>query len=286
VRSGLSLADVTEVSRRMNVMTPPQLELAGTLSFCRNLLVEAGTIALQSFRRDVVVDNKLDGGRFDPVTSADRDVETFLRERLRKHFPEDGVIGEEGGETPGSSGRTWIIDPIDGTKAFISGLPTWGMLLGLKQGACAVAGLMYQPFTGELFVGSPDGAFLHHAGACRPLKTRQGTALNEALLYCTHESMFANPRHLSAFRRVSERVRLQRFGGDCYAYCMLALGQVDLVIEDTLQPYDIIPLIPIIEAAGGVVTNMQGASALDGGFVVAAANQELHRQALEVIREK
>lgn len=260
-------------------------ELTDTLSFCRNLLVDAGEIALRYFRQDLAVENKLSDGRFDPVTRADREIEDFLRERLLATFPACGVIGEEGGTTSGSSGRSWIIDPIDGTKAFISGLPTWGMLLGLQQGDQALLGMMHQPFTGELFVGSAAGASLYRHGQQRELATRAEASLQDAILYCTHESMFADQTHRDAFRRVAKRVRLQRFGGDCYAYCMLALGQVDLVIEDTLQPYDIVPLIPIIAAAGGVVTNAQGGSAMNGGFVIAAANQGLHRQALELFRE-
>jgi myo-inositol-1(or 4)-monophosphatase len=266
-------------------MTASNMEITETLDFCRKLLVEAGTIAIRYFRQDVAVDNKLSDGRYDPVTRADREVEAFLRERLRQAFPAHGVIGEEGGVTQGASELNWVIDPIDGTKAFISGLPTWGMLLGLMRGRQVVAGLMYQPFTGELFVGSAAGARLYHAGQWRALKTRRDVSLRDAILYCTHESMFANQANLAAFRRVAERVRLQRFGGDCYAYCMLALGLVDLVVEDTLQPYDIIPLIPIIEAAGGIVTDVQGAPAVDGGFVVAAANAALHREALAVVRE-
>ncbi len=262
------------------------MELTDTLRFCRELLVEAGGIALRHFRGQLDVDNKLTDGRFDPVTLADREVEAFLRQRLLAAFATDTVIGEEGGVTPGSSTRSWVIDPIDGTKAFISGLPTWGMLLGLMQDRQAVAGLMHQPFTGELFVGSAAGASLYHGDRCYALTTRSEAALQDAILYCTHESMFANRANLEAFRRVAGKVRLQRFGGDCYAYCMLALGRIDLVIEDTLQPYDIVPLIPIIEAAGGVVTDRQGGPAVAGGFVVAAANRELHRQVMDVIHDK
>jgi len=267
-------------------MTTSKIDLTHVLPFCRELLTEAGEIALSYFRRELTVDNKLEDGRFDPVTRADREVEAFLRKSLHKRFPECAVIGEEGGVTPGTSELSWVIDPIDGTKAFISGLPTWGMLLGLKQGRQLLAGMMYQPFTGEYYVGSEAGAFLYHAEQRHILQTRQGVTLADALLYCTHESMFDGPDHLAAFRRVADRVRLQRFGGDCYAYCMLALGQIDLVVEDTLQPYDIMPLIPIIEAAGGVVTDVDGNPADEGGFVVAAGNAALHREALAVIREK
>ena len=157
------------------------------------------------------------------------------------------------------------------------------MLLGLKREREVLGGMMYQPFTRELFTGGPDGARWQQGGRECVLRTRRTGRLDEAILYCTHESMFVDPAHLAAFRRVSQRVRLQRFGADCYAYCMLALGLVDLVIEDTLQPYDIVPLIPIVEKAGGVVTDPRGEKPLGGGFVVAAANRDLHAAALEVL---
>ncbi|PLX80244.1 MAG: histidinol-phosphatase [Desulfuromonas sp.] len=257
--------------------------LRDILAFACEQLIDAGQIALGRFRHTLTIDNKLATGAFDPVTEADREVESFLRQRLTAAFPEFGVIGEEQGFTPGSSQVNWIVDPIDGTKSFISGLPTWGMLLGLVEGEQALCGLMHQPFTGELFVGSAEGSYWQGRGERLRLQTRQTTSLENATLYCTHEQMFANPDHLSAFHRVAERAKLVRFGADCYAYCMLAHGLIDLVVEDTLQPYDIIPLIPIIEGAGGVVTDPDGNSPLSGGFVVAAANSALHRQALELV---
>lgn len=258
-------------------------EVAEALAFAQQAIQRAGQLALRYFRQPLEIDNKLDGGRFDPVTRADREVEAYLRAELGRRFPGVGVVGEEEGITPGDSDLSWVIDPIDGTKAFISGLPTWGLLLGLRQGERVLAGLMNQPMTGELYYGSAAGAFLRHRGQVTPLRSRQSSCLAEALLYCTHESMFVEPDHLAAFRRIASKARLQRFGGDCYAYCMLALGQVDLVVEDTLQPYDIIPLIPIIEAAGGVVTDARGRLPLNGGFVIAAANRQLHAEVMSLL---
>lgn len=260
-----------------------QNRLREALGFARLKLVEAGEIALRYFRQPLVIDNKLAGDAFDPVTRADREVESFLRAELTRGYPEIGVIGEEQGAVAGTSGLDWVIDPIDGTKAFISGLPTWGMLLGLKRDRQVLGGMMYQPFTRELFCGGPDGARWLRGESEQILKTRREGGLDEAILYCTHENMFTDPTHLAAFRKVSARVRLQRFGADCYAYCMLALGLVDLVIEDTLQPYDIVPLIPIVEAAGGVVSGPHGESPVDGGFVVAAAHRDLHAEALDLL---
>jgi myo-inositol-1(or 4)-monophosphatase len=258
-------------------------EIARALLFAQQVIPGAGNIALRYFRQPLEVDNKLGQGGFDPVTSADRAVEAFLREELGRRFPNFGIIGEEQGITLGSLDVNWVIDPIDGTKAFISGFPTWGILLGLQQGDRALAGLMYQPVTGELFYGSAAGGALLQKGEAISLQTSSTSRLEDATLFCTHESMFADQANLAAFRRIAAKVRLQRFGGDCYAYCMLALGQVDLVVEDTLQPYDIVPLIPIIEAAGGVVTDARGGSPVTGGFVVAAANRQLHAAAMSLL---
>jgi myo-inositol-1(or 4)-monophosphatase len=173
-----------------------------------------GEIALRYFRQTLAVDNKLGKGNFDPVTQADRDVEAYLREELTRYCPDFGVIGEEDGATRGTTDINWIVDPIDGTKAFISGFPTWGILVGLQQDDRVLAGLMHQPAAGELFYGSSAGAFLEHKGQTLAMQTRQKVRLEEALLYCTHESMFANQDNLAAFRRISEKARLQRFGGD------------------------------------------------------------------------
>ena len=258
-------------------------DVAEALAFAQQAIQDAGEIARRYFRQPLEVDNKLGEGHFDPVTRADREVEAYLRKELGRRCPDFGIVGEEDGTTPGLSNTNWVIDPIDGTKAFISGFPTWGILVGLQQEDRVLAGLMHQPVTGELFYGSAAGAFLQHKGQTFAMQTRQKSSLAEALLYCTHESMFANENNLAAFRRVAAHTRLLRFGGDCYSYCMLALGQIDLVIEDTLQPYDIVPLIPIIEAAGGVVTDARGKTPVAGGFVVAAANRPLHEQVMALL---
>lgn len=267
----------------MNSSRLTEQGVAEALSFARQAMCGAGEIALRYFRQPIAVDNKLGEGSFDPVTQADREVEAYLRSELTRGCPGFGVIGEEAGVTAGSVDVNWIVDPIDGTKAFISGFPTWGILAGLQQGDHVLAGLMHQPATGELFYGSAAGAFLECKGQTITMQTRENVRLGEALLYCTHESMFANQGNLDAFHRVAEKARLQRFGGDCYSYCMLALGQVDLVVEDTLQPYDIVPLIPIIEAAGGVITDADGKTPVSGGFVVAAANKQLHEEVMALL---
>jgi myo-inositol-1(or 4)-monophosphatase len=166
----------------------------------------------------------------------------------------------------------------------MSGMPAWGMLLGLTLAKRPVAGAMHQPYLGETFSGICDAAaWLRHGSEQRRLATRATTRIAEAVLYATDPSLFATAPERAAFERVSQACLLRRFGGDCYAYCLLALGQVDLVIENQLQPYDIVPLIPILEGAGGVVTGRDGGTAQDGGFVVAAGNRELHARALELL---
>jgi myo-inositol-1(or 4)-monophosphatase len=244
----------------------------------------AGSIALDYFRTDMTVDNKLAGVAYDPVTEADKRVEAHVRAAINERFPDHQVIGEEGGTT-GSGPISWIIDPIDGTRAFISGMPTWGTLLGLVVDGQPVAGVMHQPFTDETFAADPArGSRFVRAGAERHLRTRTTATLADAILYSTHPSMLEWAGVLDQFRDLSGQVRLQRWGGDCYAFALVAMGTIDLVIDGCLMPYDIVPLIPIIELAGGVVTDIEGRVPMNGGTVIAAANPELHAQTLAALR--
>ncbi|MFC9970165.1 inositol monophosphatase family protein [Spirillospora sp. NPDC127200] len=251
------------------------------------LMSEAGELALRWFRRDPAALGELDKGRpgaYDPVTEADKAVEGFLRAELTRLFPGDRVIGEEAGTSGGgTSGRTWLIDPIDGTKAFVSGVPMWGVLLGLAVGDEPVAGWLRQPYLRETFGAVGEEGWFDGPDGRAPLRTRPTTGLGDAVMYTTHPTMFETDGERAAFARISQAVRLQRFGGDCYSYGLLALGQLDLVVENGLQPYDIGALIPIIRAAGGVVTDLAGRTPVDGGFVVAAATPELHAAALATL---
>ncbi len=253
------------------------------LEFAATLLPEAGRIALGHFRRPLDIEDKRSHGRYDPVTEADRAIETHLRTAIRARYPDHGIVGEEHGEQAGRSEWSWIIDPIDGTRAFISGVPAWGTLIGLRRRGTPVAGLVHQPYLEETFAGSEDGGWFERRGERKPLRARADARLADAILYCTHPSMFRAPTELAAFERVAGAVRMSRFGGDCYSYCLLALGLVDLVIESDLQAYDIQPLMPILRAAGAVVSGARGDDASGGGFVVAAANPILHAEALALI---
>jgi myo-inositol-1(or 4)-monophosphatase len=252
------------------------------LRFAIEAVEEAGPIALKYFRRGAAVANKKSDGFFDPVTAADREIEMFLRERIAQRFADHGVIGEEHGATAGRSSLSWVIDPIDGTRAFISGMPAWGMMMGLVESGEPRVGVVHQPFLGETFVGDRERAWLHAGGERTEMHARPSTRLRDAVLYCTHPSMFS-ASELDAFERVAEACRMSRFGGDCYSYCLLALGEIDVVIESSLQPYDILPLIPILEGAGAVATDWKGDPPLTGGAVVVAATPELHAEVMAAL---
>ncbi len=259
-------------------------ELQSHLTQAVALAEQAGPIAAGYFRRRLEVHDKSQGGYFDPVTVADREVERFLRGALQSQFPGYGVLGEEDGMDGADAKRCWVIDPIDGTRAFITGMPAWGILLGLTEDSAPLVGVMHQPYMGETFYGARGcGSRLRRGGSEVTLATRTDVALADAVLYSTHPDMFIGEAERAAFDRVAGACRMTRFGGDCYSYCLLALGQIDLVVESCLQPYDIVALIAIIEAAGGVVTDGRGGDAAGGGFVVAAGNAALHAEALAAL---
>ncbi|MGO4834279.1 histidinol-phosphatase, partial [Rhizobiaceae sp. 2RAB30] len=222
---------------------------------------------------------------FDPVTEADREAEKAIRALIGSEFPEHGILGEEFGAQNSDARHVWVIDPIDGTRSFISGIPLWGTLVGLTEGGDAVAGMMSQPFIGELFYAAGNGAFYEGPRGASRLATRPTAALSDATLCTTTPALFGAADR-AGFDRLESRVRLSRYGTDCYAYCMLAAGQIDLVVETGLQPYDIVALIPIIEQAGGMITDWDGGPAEQGGRIIAAANAGLHAAAMDVLHAR
>ncbi|WP_075217795.1 histidinol-phosphatase [Mongoliimonas terrestris] len=256
-------------------------DLADWAPFFHTLADAAGAAALPYFRTRMVVDNK-EAAAFDPVTEADKAAEVAIRDLVTAHHPTHGILGEEFGDDSGSADYVWVVDPIDGTRAFISGLPVWGTLIGLKRAGRPVFGMMAQPFTGERYFGDGTTATYTGPGGPAPLRTRPCADLASATLLTTTPALFQGAEQ-AAYRRVEERVRLVRYGCDCYAYCMVAGGHVDLVIEAGLKPFDIMALIPVIEGAGGVITNWEGGSAIDGGRVVAAGDARVHAAALEML---
>jgi myo-inositol-1(or 4)-monophosphatase len=261
-------------------MTLPDTEYC--LRVALEAVIDAGPIALEHFRRPIPVTDKRKDGRYDPVTEADRGIETFIRRRLHEAFPDHGIVGEEHG-SEGSGETYWVIDPIDGTRAFISGMPTWGILLGLVAAGRPLVGVMHQPFTGETwYAAAGRGARLRVRGHEQPLRCRADASLGDAVLYSTHPSMFGEPLRVH-YEALATRCRLQRWGGDCYAFALVAQGGIDLMVDAGLAPYDILPLVPIIEEAGGTVTDLEGRVPLAGGTVIAAANAALHAEALSIM---
>jgi myo-inositol-1(or 4)-monophosphatase len=256
--------------------------------FIDELAALSGAVILPFFRAAVGAEDKSAGrGAFDPVTEADRGAERVIRQAIAARFPDHGVIGEEFGVSAPGADYVWVLDPIDGTKSFISGLPLWGTLIGLQHMGRPVYGLMHQPFTQERFSGDGRTARwrgFDPAGAPveRVLRTRPCAALEDATVMTTSPLLLSADER-EKYRRVEERARLHRYGGDCYAYCMLAAGHVDLVIEAGLKPYDIAALIPIIEGAGGIVSTWDGGDAAKGGAILAAGDARAHAAALALL---
>lgn len=251
------------------------------VSCAHDLADKAAVVTLPRFRTAIDVDNKDGDGGFDPVTAADRAAEVAIATHLTTAMPDHGLEGEEFGITKPDARHRWVIDPIDGTRAFITGSPMWGTLIGLLDGDRPIVGLMDQPFTGERFWSDGERSFARRdGGAARLMRTRACESLASAVLMTTDPQLFRIGDERTAFERLRSKVRLTRYGGDCYAYALLASGFVDVIVECGLKPYDIVALIPIIESAGGRVTEWNGGSAASGGRIVASGDPRLHDQIL------
>lgn len=243
----------------------------------------AGTEILRYFRQPTEISNKLDDGDFDPVTEADRHAELAIRRIIEQQFPDDGIVGEEFGVRPSRNDRRWILDPIDGTRAFIAGLPVWGTLIALQQAGETVLGVLDQAYNRERWIGHGQHTTFHRAGQSRVVSSRACVDLADATLMTTSPDILVGDEH-AAFYELSSQVRMTRYGCDCYAYAMVASGHVDVVVESGLNSYDIQALIPIIEGAGGVVTDWSGKPiGGGGGRVVAAGDRRCHEKVLKVL---
>ncbi|OOG69196.1 Histidinol-phosphatase [Ensifer sp. M14] len=231
------------------------------------------------FRKRIAIDAKADAS---PVTIADRDAETVMRRMIEAAFPQHGIRGEEFGACRTDAEWVWVLDPIDGTKSFLSGSLAFGTQIALLHRGKPVLGLINQPITGERWLGTGIIATLNQ----EPIRTSERTRLDEAILYTSALEQFDRARH-SRFAALAAKVRFTRFSHDCYAAGLLALGGIDLLVESEVFDYDILPQLPIIEAAGGIVTDWDGRPLVDASrydAVLMAANEELHRAALEVLR--
>ena len=251
------------------------------LAFLNRLADAAKAETLPRFRTGVAIDNKYKVG-FDPVTEADQAAEAAIRALIQAEFPDHGILGEEHGGEGLDQDYVWVIDPIDGTRAFISGLPVWGTLVGLYHHGRAIMGLMDQPFTGERYLTVGEGTYYRGPEGEKRLKTRACATLGEATMFTTSPFLYA-PVAAGSYKALEAQVRLARYGCDCYAFALLASGHVDLVCEGGLKPYDIAALIPLIEQAGGIVTDWKGGRPEQGGDILAAGDPALHAQALALL---
>ena len=251
-------------------------------AFIGRLATVSGETILPFFRTSLLVDNKSASHDFDPVTEADRAAEAVMRRIIKYHFPQHGIVGEEFGNEHEDAEYVWVLDPIDGTKSFIAGFPIWGTLIALLHKGTPVFGMMHQPYIGERFSGDSGSAHYHGPSGERRLAVRRCASLAEATSYTT-SPLLMNAADRAAFARIEQAVRLMRYGGDCYSYCMLAAGHLDLVVETELKSYDIAALIPIITGAGGIVTTWEGGPAQGGGRIIAAGDARVHEAALKLL---
>jgi myo-inositol-1(or 4)-monophosphatase len=251
-------------------------------TFVDQLAKASGETILPFFRTSLAVENKLARG-FDPVTVADRAAEDAMRALIRKNVPEHGILGEERGTERADAEYVWVLDPIDGTKSFISGMVAWGTLIGLMRFGEPVFGTMHQPFTREHFSGDGGAARYRGPTGNRDMRVRPCASLSEAVLFTT-SPLLMNDADRAQFGKVENAAKLSRYGGDCYAYCMLAAGNIDLVIETEIKPHDIVPLIPIVNGAGGIITTWEGAPAQNGGRIIAAGDKRTHAAAMEMLK--
>ncbi len=261
---------------------PADHDHAAIIATAEALADAARAATLAHFRADGLSADNKEQHRFDPVTVADRESEMRMREILARLRPDDAIFGEEFGATTGTSGLTWVLDPIDGTRSYLAGTPTWGVLIACSDDTGPIYGVIDQPYIGERFVGVLGRAEMTGPLGRRLLKTRAPRPLSDALLFTTFPEVGTSDEG-AAFNRVKARARLTRYGTDCYAYALVAAGQIDLVIEAGLQSYDVQAPIAVIQAAGGVMTNWQGGPCAQGGQVIAAANPEIHAEALALL---
>lgn len=259
-------------------------EIAARLAFAHTLADSAGKIIRPYFRKRIEIVDK-GFGAFDPVTLADKRAEESIRVLIEKTYPQDAVLGEEYGEKEGTSGYRWTIDPIDGTRAFIVGITLWGTLIALEHRGKPVIGILDQPILNERFVGVGGEARLTTPETTVALHVRDCARLAEAVVTTTHPFAYFTPEEIVLFDRLAKKSRMSRFHGDCYSYGMLAMGFIDVVVEAGLKPWDTAALVPIVEGAGGIITDWSGAPVEGGGRVVAAGDARVHAEAVRLLSE-
>ena len=250
--------------------------------FALELAEASGPAILPHFRKNAEIENK-NAADFDPVTAGDRDAEQVIRTMIEHHYPDHGIIGEEFGVKQGWSEWTWVLDPIDGTRSFISGAVMWTTLIGLLHGDKPVAGVMNQPYVRETFYADGQTAWCRRDGRDSALTVRPASSLSDATVTTTAPGLYRTPQERAFLADLQDTARLTRFDGDAYFYCLLAAGYIDVALDAGLQSYDIVALVPIIEAAGGIVTTWDRKPATNGGNIIAAASESLYEETLEVL---
>jgi len=254
-----------------------------TIAFAHRLADRAGEVIRPFFRQRIEI---IDKGQmaFDPVTQADRGAEEALRALIGAERPDDAILGEEYGFRPGTSGRTWVLDPVDGTRAFITGRHSWGTLIALEEGGARLLGIIDQPVLRERFIGYGGTGRHMFEGGEAPLRTRGCPRLADAVVSTTHPWSYFTPGEKHAFERMAHAARMSYFGGDCYAYALLAIGHIDLIAEAGLKAWDVAALVPVIEAAGGIATDWSGNPVGEGGRIVAAGDARVHAEAVAILK--
>jgi myo-inositol-1(or 4)-monophosphatase len=258
-----------------------------TVQFAHKLADRAGEVIRPYFRQRIAIDDKGSvGGKpmFDPVTAADKGAEEAIRKIIDAERPSDAILGEEYGHKPGTSGLTWVLDPVDGTRAFITGRHTWGTLIALEEDGNRILGIIDQPVLRERFIGFEGKSELITPEGRETLRTRECASLSEAVVSTTHPWAFFDQNDRRAFRNICAEARMSYFGGDCYGYALLAMGYIDLIVESMLKPWDVAALIPVIANAGGVFTDWKGNPVSpEGGSIVAAGDARVHAEALRIL---
>lgn len=259
-------------------------DAAEYLEFAYRMALAAGAAILPHFREIIDVEDKRNAMGYDPVTIADRAAEEVIRAEIARAHPDHGIHGEEQGKQAGTSPFTWVIDPIDGTKSFILGQLHWATLIALHDGRRPAVGVVHQPYVGETFLATQGGlAEWRRGGERRTLRTRPCAKVEDAIVSTTDPRHFQSPHQLAVYNAITSSARLTRFGGDCYCYTQLAMGFVDMVVETGLQPYDVQALIPLVEAAGGAITDWSGGPCDQGGDVFACGDRDLHAKVLKLL---
>ncbi len=262
------------------MMTPDWAELT---RFAIALAHASADEILPFFRRNTKVDVK-DGPVWDPVTEGDRAGERIIRRMIEERYPDHGIHGEEYGIKDARSPFTWVLDPVDGTRAFVCGMPTWATLIGLNYEGRPAVGLMNQPVVGEMFYGSPEGAWHDYRGTASHIASRKGIPLSRATIGTTAPELYRSDRDQAGFQRLRASAQLTRYGGDAYFFCLMASGHLDIAMDCGLQPYDIAPLLPIVTGAGGHAAEWTGGDVARGGNIITAGSRELLEEALTVMR--